>query len=66
VGAAAEQGLGLAEVAIHDIDIAADLIGRPQTIVLDVTDYASRPLRLVTSMRVYWDRIAVADLLPPA
>jgi hypothetical protein len=37
-------------------------VGRPQTIVLDVTDYASRPLRLVTSMRVYWDRIAVADL----
>jgi UDP-N-acetylglucosamine 3-dehydrogenase len=26
------QGLGLAEVAIHDIDIAADLIGRPQAI----------------------------------
>jgi tetratricopeptide (TPR) repeat protein len=37
-------------------------IGRPQTLVLDVTDYAMQPLRLVTSMRVYWDRIAVADL----
>jgi Flp pilus assembly protein TadD len=37
-------------------------VGRPQTLVLDVTDYATRPLRLVTSMRIYWDRIAVADL----
>jgi Tfp pilus assembly protein PilF len=37
-------------------------VGRPQTIVVDVTGYADRPLRLVTSMRVYWDRIAVADL----
>ncbi|HKC56502.1 MAG TPA: hypothetical protein VKC35_10280, partial [Vicinamibacterales bacterium] len=37
-------------------------VGRPQTLVLDVTGYARRPLRLVTSMRVYWDRIAVADL----
>jgi len=36
-------------------------IGRPQTLVLDVTDYALQPLRLVTSMRVYWDRISVAD-----
>jgi hypothetical protein len=30
--------------------------------VLDVTRYAKQPLRLVTSMRVYWDRIAVADV----
>jgi hypothetical protein len=37
-------------------------VGRPQTLALDVTDYATRPLRLVTSMRIYWDRIAVADL----
>ena len=37
-------------------------VGRPQTLVLDVTDYAKQPLRLVTSMRVYWDRIAVADV----
>jgi Flp pilus assembly protein TadD len=37
-------------------------VGRPQTLVLDVTEYAARQLRLVTSMRVYWDRIAVADL----
>jgi hypothetical protein len=39
-------------------------VGRPQTLVVDVTDYATRPLRLVTSMRVYWDRIAVADVDP--
>ncbi len=37
-------------------------VGRPQTLVLDVTRYAKQPLRLVTSMRVYWDRIAVADV----
>src|SRR5258705_552874 len=37
-------------------------VGRPQTLVLDVTGYARRPLRLITSIRVYWDRIAVADL----
>jgi Tfp pilus assembly protein PilF len=40
-------------------------VGRPQTIVLDVTEYESQPLRLVTSMRVYWDRIAVGDLEVP-
>jgi hypothetical protein len=37
-------------------------VGRPQTIVLDVTNDVPRPLRLLTSMRVYWNRIAVGDL----
>ena len=41
-------------------------IGRPQTLVLDVTDYATQPLRLLTSMRIYWDRIAVGDVVPSA
>jgi hypothetical protein len=41
-------------------------IGRPQTLVLDVTDYASQPIRLLTSMRIYWDRIAVADAITSA
>jgi Tfp pilus assembly protein PilF len=40
-------------------------VGRPQTIALDVTEYAARPLRLLTSMRVYWDRIAVGDVDRP-
>jgi len=40
-------------------------VGRPQTLVLDVTDYADQPLRLVTSMRIYWDQISVADLDVP-
>ena len=70
--AATQSGLPLAPPALEaqnadgtwrtvDADVGVP-VGRPQTIVLDVTDYASRPLRLVTSMRVYWDRIAVADL----
>ena len=41
-------------------------IGRPQTLVLDVTDYAAQDLRLLTSMRIYWDRIAVADVITAA
>jgi tetratricopeptide (TPR) repeat protein len=38
-------------------------VGRPQTIVIDLTDRflsASREVRIVTSMRVYWDQIEVA------
>jgi Tfp pilus assembly protein PilF len=55
----AQNADGTWRTVIGDVGIP---VGRPQTIVLDVTDYAARPLRLVTSMRVYWDRIAVADL----
>jgi len=47
-----------------DADVGVP-VGRPQTIVLDVTNYAGRTLRLVTSMRVYWDRIAVGDVDAP-
>ena len=70
--AATQSALALAPPALEAQDadgrwrtVNADVgipIGRPQTLVLDVTGYADRPLRLVTSMRVYWDRIAVADL----
>jgi len=38
-------------------------VGRPQTIALDLTGKflsASREVRIVTNMRVYWDQIAVA------
>jgi hypothetical protein len=41
-------------------------VGRPQTIVVDVTSVASRELRLVTNMRIYWDQIVVADDSQPA
>jgi len=73
--AAAQSGLKLTapilQVREHDgrwrtvNDDVGIPVGRPQTIVLDVTDYAAQPLRLVTSMRVYWDRIAVADVASP-
>jgi hypothetical protein len=36
-------------------------IGRPQTLVVDVSRVGAREIRLVTSMRVYWDQILVAD-----
>ena len=38
-------------------------VGRPQTIVVDLTDRflsASREVRIATSMRVYWDQVEVA------
>jgi tetratricopeptide (TPR) repeat protein len=70
--AASQSGLTLTAPFLQVLDrdgrwrtVNADVgipVGRPQTIVLDVTRYAGRPLRLVTSMRVYWDRIAVGDL----
>ena len=37
-------------------------VGRPQTIVVDLTDKflsASRDVRIVTNMRIYWDQILV-------
>jgi hypothetical protein len=45
-------------------------VGRPQTIVIDVTRHAPRRVRILTSMRVYWDQILVGtatsdDVLPP-
>jgi Flp pilus assembly protein TadD len=46
--------------AIADIGIP---VGRPQTIVLDLTDKfptRSREVRIVTNMRIYWDQILVA------
>lgn len=39
-------------------------VGRPQTLVVDLTGKflsASREVRIVTNMRVYWDRIQVAE-----
>jgi len=34
-------------------------VGRPQTLVLDVTAYAARRVRILTSMRIYWDQVLV-------
>ncbi len=39
-------------------------VGRPQTVVVDLAGKflsASREVRLVTNMRIYWDRILVAE-----
>jgi Tfp pilus assembly protein PilF len=47
------------QTAIADIGIP---VGRPQTIVLDLTDKfltRSREVRIVTNMRIYWDQILV-------
>jgi len=44
---------------IEDIGIP---VGRPQTVTVDLTDKflsASREVRIVTNMRIYWDRILV-------
>jgi tetratricopeptide (TPR) repeat protein len=61
-----EEAPGTWRTAIADVGFPA---GRPQTIVLDVTeacasagtvDHLSRcRLRLLTNMRIYWDRIVV-------
>ena len=71
--AAAQAGLTLTPPVLQVRDagrgwrtVDADVgvpIGRPQTLVLDVTDYATQPIRLLTSMRIYWDRVAVADVM---
>ncbi|HSE38409.1 MAG TPA: FG-GAP-like repeat-containing protein, partial [Blastocatellia bacterium] len=45
--------------AIADVGIP---VGRPQTIVVDLTDKVparSREVRIVTNMRIYWDQILV-------
>jgi hypothetical protein len=55
-----EDASGRWQPAIADVGIP---VGRPQTIALDLSGVRfgpSRRLRLVTNMRVYWDRIAVA------
>lgn len=38
-------------------------VGRPQTVVVDLSDIPAgiREVRIVTSMRIYWDRVRVAQ-----
>ncbi len=43
--------------ALADVGIP---VGRPQTIVWDLSGIAERRLRIRTNMRVYWDRVALA------
>jgi tetratricopeptide (TPR) repeat protein len=51
-----ETSDGTWETVTPDVGIP---VGRPQTLVVDVTPYASRRVRILTSMRVYWDQILV-------
>ncbi|WP_291981730.1 FG-GAP-like repeat-containing protein [Luteitalea sp.] len=51
---------GVWQTVIAEIGVP---VGRPQTIVVDLTDRflsASREVRIATSMRVYWDQVEVA------
>ena len=55
-----EEGPDEWRTALDDVGVP---VGRPQTIVLDLSGLrlgSSRRLRLVTNMRIYWDRIAAA------
>jgi Flp pilus assembly protein TadD len=54
-----EQPEGRWRIAVEDIGIP---VGRPQTIVVDLAGRlgASRRARIVTTMRVYWDRVVAA------
>jgi hypothetical protein len=54
------NGNGEWQTVIEEIGVP---VGRPQTIVVDLTDRflsASREIRIATSMRVYWDQVEVA------
>jgi cytochrome c-type biogenesis protein CcmH/NrfG len=72
--AASQAGLTLAAPRVEARDsrgrwrtIAADIgmpVGRPQTIVVDLAGRlpkGAREVRVVTSMRVFWDQVRVAD-----
>jgi hypothetical protein len=51
-------------VAVENIGFP---VGRPQTMVVDLSDVPAdvREVRIVTSMRVYWDRVQVAQAREP-
>jgi hypothetical protein len=75
--AAHQAGLALSPPVLQVKDTAgrwqtidADVgipVGRPQTLVVDIARALShgRQLRLVTSMRIYWDQILVANAVAP-
>jgi tetratricopeptide (TPR) repeat protein len=73
--AAAQRGLALAPPSLQARDadgawrtVVTDIgipVGRPQTLVVDLRQPALRgrgELRIVTNMRIYWDRIVVATV----
>src|SRR5205085_5384095 len=52
---------GLWQTVVENVGIP---VGRPQTVVVDLTGKflsASRDVRIVTNMRIYWDQILVDD-----
>jgi hypothetical protein len=52
------------DLAVADVGIP---VGRPQTVIVDLAPLALGPtarVRLLTNMRVYWDRIAVGEAVP--
>jgi Flp pilus assembly protein TadD len=58
------EASGAWRTVVPDIGIP---VGRPQTLVVDLTGRMPNPasqLRIVTNMRIYWDRIAVASSVP--
>ena len=59
-----EDANGQWKTAIAEIGFP---VGRPQTIVVDLRRHVpadARRVRVVTSMRIYWDRIQVGDIDP--
>jgi hypothetical protein len=57
---------GVWRTAIEDVGFP---VGRPQTIAIDLTGKfvsASREVRILTSMRIYWDQVLVATREPGA
>lgn len=77
--AAQQAGLSLAAPSLQVKDTAGrwrtvipDIgipVGRPQTVPVDLTGRlrpGEHEVRIVTNMRIYWDRIAVAAALPDA
>jgi Flp pilus assembly protein TadD len=59
-----EAAPGAWEVAVADVGVP---VGRPQTVVVDLAPLPLGPsarLRVATNMRIYWDRIAVAEEVP--
>jgi Tfp pilus assembly protein PilF len=58
-----QDGSGAWVTAVAQVGIP---VGRPQTVVVDLTGIwksASRRVRIVTNMRIYWDQARVADVV---
>jgi hypothetical protein len=68
----AAPSLQVQDASGHWQTVIADIgfpVGRPQTIAIDLTGKflsASRQVRIVTNMRIYWDQVLVASSDPGA